>query len=105
MPKKKTGLNKICCMLMGLLLLSCAVFAQTTVSGKVINKANQQPVTNATVVVRGTVIATQTDSSGNFRIVVPKSNSQLEITSVGYETAEIQVSEKRISVKYNLPLR
>ena len=94
MPKKKTGLNKICCMLMGLLLLSCAVFAQTTVSGKVINKANQQPVTNATVVVRGTVIATQTDSSGNFRIVVPKSNSQLEITSVGYETAEIQVSGK-----------
>jgi TonB-dependent starch-binding outer membrane protein SusC len=94
MPKKKTGLNKMCCMLMGFLLLSCAIFAQRTVTGKVINKTNQQPVTNATVLVRGTVIATQTDSSGAFSIVVPKNNSQLEITSIGYENAVIPISGK-----------
>ena len=66
MPKKKTGLNKMGRMLIGLLLLSCAAFAQKTITGKVISKTDQQPVRNATVQVRGTVIATQTDSSGDF---------------------------------------
>src|ERR1700682_1141247 len=94
MPKKKTGLNKMCCILMGFLLLSCTVFAQRTVNGKVISKTDQRPVTNATVSVRGTVIATQTDSSGNFSIAVPKNGSQLEITSVGYESAVIPISGK-----------
>ena len=55
------------CMLMGFLLFSCAAFAQRTITGKVINKTDQQPVANATVQVRGTVIATQTDSSGDFQ--------------------------------------
>jgi TonB-linked SusC/RagA family outer membrane protein len=94
MPKKKTGLNKMCCMLMGFLLLSCAVFAQRTITGKVISKTDQKPVTNATVLVRGTVIATQTDSSGAFSIIVPKNNSQLEITSIGYENTVISTSGK-----------
>ena len=94
MPKKKTGLNKVCCMLMGLLLLSCAALAQRTVTGKVINKTDQQPVRNATVQVRGTVIAAQTDSSGNFSIEVPKNGTQLEITSVGYENALIPIAGK-----------
>ncbi len=68
MPKKKTGLNKMCCMLIGLLLFSCGAFAQKTITGKVISKTDQQPVRNATVLVRGTVIATRTDSSGDFTI-------------------------------------
>ena len=49
MPKKKTGLKKMGCILMGLLLFSCAAFAQRTVTGKVINKSTQQPVAGATV--------------------------------------------------------
>ena len=48
---------------MGFLLLSCIAFAQRTITGKVISKVDQKPIVNATVVVRGTVIATQTDSS------------------------------------------
>ena len=68
MPKKKTGLQKMGFMLLGLILLSCAAFAQRTVTGKVINKNTQQPVANATVQVRGTVVATQTDSNGVFGI-------------------------------------
>ena len=94
MPKKKTGLRKISCMLTGFLLLSCVVFAQRTVTGKVINRTNQQPVTNATVQVRGTVVGTQTDSAGVFSIIVPKNNSELEITSVGYENAVVPVAGK-----------
>src|SRR5450432_1250853 len=94
MPKKKTGLNKMCCMLMGFLLLSCAVFVQRTVTGKVVNKTTQQPVPNATVQVRGTVIATRTDNSGAFNINVQKNGAELEITSIGYETIVIPVAGK-----------
>ena len=94
MPKKKTGLRKMGCMLLGFILLSCAAFAQRTVTGKVINKTTQLPVANATVQVRGTVIATQTDSSGVFSIVVPNNKSELEITSVGFENAVIATAGK-----------
>ncbi|HCL84228.1 MAG TPA: SusC/RagA family TonB-linked outer membrane protein [Chitinophagaceae bacterium] len=94
MPKKKTGLNKMSCMLMGFLLFSCTAFAQRTITGKVINKTNQQPVANATVLVKGTVIATQTDSYGTFHISVPRNNNVLEITSVGFENAQIPVEGK-----------
>jgi TonB-dependent starch-binding outer membrane protein SusC len=94
MPKKKTGLKKMGCMLLVLTLLSCTAFAQRTVTGKVINKSTQQPVVGATVMVRGTVIATQTDTSGLFSIVVPKNNTDLEITSVGFENSVISVAGK-----------
>lgn len=94
MPKKKTGLHKTSCMLMGLLLLSCAVFAQRTVTGKIVNKDTQQPVANATVRVRGSVDATQTDNSGAFSINVQKNGAELEITSIGYETIVIPVAGK-----------
>src|SRR5882757_1305237 len=94
MPKKKTGLQKTFCMLMGILLFSCTAFAQRTVTGKVINKMNQQPVVGATVTVRGTVVASITDTSGNFSIVVPKNKSELEITSVGFENMYLSVAGK-----------
>jgi TonB-linked SusC/RagA family outer membrane protein len=94
MPKKKTGLQKMCCILLVILLFSCTAFAQRTVTGKVMNKTNQQPVAGATVLVRGTVIATQTDTSGFFSIVVPKNNTDLEITSVGFENMVLSVAGK-----------
>jgi TonB-dependent starch-binding outer membrane protein SusC len=94
MPKKKIGLNKMHTMMIGLLLFSCAAFAQRTITGKVISKTNQQPVVGATVQVRGTVIATQTDASGDFSIVVPKNNSELEITSVGFENMVLKTAGK-----------
>ena len=94
MPKKKTGLQKMCCMLLGILLFSCTAFAQRTITGKVISKTNQQPVVGATVTVRGTVIASITDTSGNFSIVVPKNKSELEITSVGFENMYMSIASK-----------
>ena len=94
MPKKNAGLNKMSRMLIGLLLLSCGAFAQKTISGKVVSKTDQQPVRNATVQVRGTVIATRTDSSGDFTIKLPKDNSELEISSVGYGTAIVPMAGK-----------
>ncbi len=104
MPKKKTGLQKMGCMMLGLLLISCAAFAQRTVTGKVINKTTQQPVAGATVLVRGTVIATQTDTSGDFSILVPKNNTDLEITSVGFENMVMSVAGKTTTGEIQLTI-
>src|ERR1017187_4511276 len=94
MPKKKTGLQKMGSMLAVLLLLSCTIFAQKTITGKVINKSDHQPIANATVIVRGALVGSQTDTSGTFSIIVPKDNSVLEISSIGFESVAISVSGK-----------
>src|ERR1700689_4495649 len=94
MPKKNSGLKKISWMLMSLLLFAFGSIAQKTVTGRVINKSNQQPIPNASVFVRGTQVATQTDSSGDFRIQVLKNNAVLEISSVGFSNIQISVGEK-----------
>ncbi len=70
-----------------LLLFSTLTFAQKTISGKVTG-TNNQPVSGATVAVKGTAIATQTDAQGNFTLNAPSDRSTLVITNVGFEAAE-----------------
>ena len=74
-----------------LLLLTNVLSAQKTVTGKVFD-SNSQPVAGATVSIRGTNAATQTDASGNFSIIVPSGRNTLSISSVGFTTQEINVA-------------
>jgi TonB-dependent starch-binding outer membrane protein SusC len=94
MPKKNKGFTKATCIFLGVLLLGCTALAQKTVTGKVINKTSRQAVSGATIFVRGTQIATETDSAGSFSIRVPKNSSILEISSVGYENLQTPVGGK-----------
>ena len=73
------------------LLLFCnQLFAQQkTVTGSVTSTLNQQPIAGATVVVKGTNIATQTNADGNFTVTVPNAKSTLLFTTVGFEPIEI----------------
>ena len=76
--------------LLALLLLffvTNVVAQQKTVSGNV--SANKQPIAGATVIVKGTNIATQTNAEGNFSISVPNPKSTLLITNVGFEPIEV----------------
>jgi TonB-linked SusC/RagA family outer membrane protein len=94
MPSIPGGLHKFSTWLTGILLLACAASAQRAITGRVVNKANQQAIGNATVLVRGTVVATQTDSFGVFHILVPKANDELEISSVGFENLVVPTAGK-----------
>ena len=94
MPKKKIGLYKISCTLMGFLLFTCAAIAQKTITGKVTSKSTNQPIAGATVQVKGTTVATQTNSDGSFSIKTPKDNSILDISVIGFESVEIKVAGK-----------
>lgn len=74
-----------------LLLFATIVFAQTTVTGKITSTADNQPVFGATVTVKGTNVATQTNKDGNFSISVPSPNSILVVTFIGFENVEVSV--------------
>ncbi len=94
MLSKTNELAKCICISLLLLLLGYNALAQKTVTGKVINNSDKQPIADATVQVKGTSTATQTKSDGSFSITVPQDNSVLVVTVVGFERIEIPVLGK-----------
>lgn len=73
------------------LLLSLTSIAQKTVSG-IVNGADNQPVADATVRVKGATNATITAANGAYSLSVPAGRVILVISSVGFEPAEIDVT-------------
>lgn len=74
-----------------LLLFATIGFAQQrTITGKVTD-ANNVPVAGATVALKGSNVATQTDAQGDFSLAVPGDNSVLVISFVGFEQREVAV--------------
>jgi len=71
-----------------LLLPATTILAQQkTITGKVTD-SNNQPINGATVTVKGSNVATQTNGEGQFSIAVPGTNAVLVFSSVGYEPQE-----------------
>lgn len=77
-----------------LLFFTSALFAQKIVNGRVLSDNDKQPVQDATVEVKGTKTGTRSAADGTFSITVPRDNSVLVITIVGYEKVELPVSGK-----------
>ena len=75
------------------------IYAQTRISGKVIDERNNTPVSGATVSVKNnTNISTATAEDGSYSLSVP-SNSKLVISFVGYKPIEIAASAASSPVK------
>ncbi|MES2004672.1 MAG: SusC/RagA family TonB-linked outer membrane protein [Bacteroidota bacterium] len=84
-----------------LLLLSCQAFSQNrTVTGKVTDSKDGQPLQSASVRVKGNASAgTQTQVDGSFSIQVPATAKYLEVSSVGYEPLDVLIgSSKNLSI-------
>jgi TonB-linked SusC/RagA family outer membrane protein len=64
---------------------------QKTVTGTVTN-TQSVPVASASVTVKGTKTAVLTSVTGTFSIVVPAGRAFLVISSVGFETVEVNIS-------------
>ncbi|MBQ8990291.1 MAG: TonB-dependent receptor [Prevotella sp.] len=75
------------------LMLSTLGFAQSKVSGTVVD-ASGEPVIGASVIVKGTSTGTVTDFDGNFTIPSVPANASLEISYIGYKTQTIPVAGK-----------
>ncbi len=79
------------CIVACLVLSGFSVFAQKKVTGKIISSLDKQPLVGATIQVKGTNVAVQTDADGAFAVEA-KDNATLVITSVGFEKMEIPVA-------------
>lgn len=88
-------LNFFRTMLMLFLALSTiSVFAQeTTISGKITDAGNKEPLIGATVLVKTTVTGTNTDLNGQFSLKVRLAPPFiLSVSMVGYETKEVEIT-------------
>lgn len=82
-------------------MLSLATFsamAQTkAVTGKVLDE-NNQPVSGATISVKGTQTATLSGDDGSFNLTVPANTKTLEVSFVGYKTEDVAVTDAPLTV-------
>jgi len=92
MPFKTNALARVGYLACMLLLFNCSLFAQKTVTGRIINNADKQPISGATIQVKGTKVATQTGADGSFSINVPQDNNVLLISVIGYQNLQLPVS-------------
>ena len=79
---------------LSLILLSAghSLLAQTrVVAGKVIDSKDGAALPGISIVPNGTSIGTQTDSTGNFRISVPSSVTNLRISAIGYQAQDVSI--------------
>ena len=74
--------------------IATIVNQQKTISGKVVDE-NGEPIIGANIVVKGTTIGIITDINGEFTLQVPSDQSILEISYIGYKSAEISVKGQK----------
>jgi hypothetical protein len=75
-------------------------FAQTKVSGTVLDKS-KQPIPYANIVFKGTKTAVNSDENGNFYIESKETHKVLEISFIGYNSKDIQLAT---AVTYDLKI-
>lgn len=93
-----TTARKFCALVVVLFMGLCLARAQEegTVSGVVLETWNGSPLAGATVSVRGTTLATQTDAGGRFELKnVPPGDQVLRFSRPGY--ASVNVTDVRVS--------
>lgn len=78
--------------LLALLSLSVTAFSQTrTVTGKVTNAADNQPLPGVTVTVKGSTTSTQTGDDGTYSITVSAKANILTFTFVGHAEQDVAI--------------
>jgi outer membrane receptor protein involved in Fe transport len=70
-------------------LTSATIFAQGTITGKVVDAERGGPLPGANVLVVGTSTGAITDFDGNFALLVQESSGIIEVTFVGYEAKRV----------------
>ncbi|MEO6636806.1 MAG: carboxypeptidase-like regulatory domain-containing protein, partial [Ginsengibacter sp.] len=89
-------------------LILCSLFssylllAQSRQLNGTVTDPSGQGVISATVKVKGSNAATNTNADGKFSLTVPAGNHILEISSVGFGTSEVKISDSQTSI--DIPL-
>ena len=85
-------MGKKLCLILTLCLMSVGMaFAQTNVTGKVIESDTGDPVVGAAVLIVGTQTGVQTDLNGNFTLKNVPSTGRLRVSYLGLKEIEVAV--------------
>jgi len=71
-----------------LLISSSAIFAQTKLTGKVVDETNQ-PLPGASLIVKGSKTGATSDFNGNFTLETKVASGTLQVSFVGYSTTYV----------------
>jgi TonB-linked SusC/RagA family outer membrane protein len=82
--------------------ISFGALAQKTITGKVTD-AGGKPMSNVSVVVKGTKVGTTTASDGTYSITVPANGKMLEFSFLNYETYAVNIGSK-VSISPSLTM-
>jgi iron complex outermembrane recepter protein len=81
-------------LLLTLLLVSAtAMLAQRTITGKVTDGSNQEPLVGASVTIKGTTKGVLTDVSGSYRLDLPNDAKVLVVSFVGFTSKEVTIGD------------
>jgi iron complex outermembrane receptor protein len=69
------------------------MYAQTSISGTVLDAENQENLVGANIRVLNTFQATSSDQNGEFQLNRLKEDAQLKISFIGYESDTLDISE------------
>lgn len=94
--KQKIALLSLC--LLAAVFFQSVLGQQLPVSGTVTNKTTGEPLTGATIQLKGTKTVAQTDAMGHFSINVPAAGSVLMISYTGLKPVEITVKDLKASL-------
>jgi TonB-linked SusC/RagA family outer membrane protein len=70
--------------------------AQKTITGKVLGAADNNPLSGVTVVLKGTLVGSNTDASGNYSILVPNNQAILQFSFIGFTPQEVTVGNQSV---------
>ena len=73
-------------------LLGVTTHAQNTITGTITENATGNPVPFVNIIVKGTSNGTSSDLDGNFTITVSNLPATIVVSSVGYKTAEQEIT-------------
>ena len=76
-----------------LLLSSVSVFAQTKITGRVLDE-QQQGLPGVSVVIKGTTVGSVTDIDGKYTVSAPNANGSLVFSYIGFTTQEVPIGGK-----------
>lgn len=90
-------------MVLLLMLATSSAFAQSyTVTGKVTDATTGEGMAGVNVIVKSTSDGTITDANGNFSLSVTGNPATLQVSFIGYRTAEVQVSPATTNITVTL---
>ena len=72
-------------------------YAQVKVSG-VVKDETDEPVPYANVIFKGSTIGTVSDENGKFYLESEKTYTQLEVSFLGFETAQIDLKARNFVI-------